>query len=75
LLHLSPPQLLSQSVVYQEGRKGAAAPQKSRVSASLRSTSPLSLRSGHALDCFHPAGKKHVSGFLRKSCLSIFLLA
>src|SRR5918999_1037464 len=44
-------------------RKGAAAPQKSRVSASLRSTSPLSLRSGHALDCFHPAYKSTYRAF------------
>jgi hypothetical protein len=38
-------------------RKGAAAPQKSRVSASLRSIPPLSLRNGQALDFFHPAYK------------------
>jgi hypothetical protein len=36
-------------------RKGAAAPQNSRVSASLRSLPPLPLRKGQALDFFHPA--------------------
>ena len=55
-------------------RKGAAAPQKSRVSASLRSTSPLPLRKGHALDFFHPACLKAIIGLSGKALLLIFLL-
>src|SRR5918992_1251594 len=55
-------------------RKGAHAPQKSRVSASLRSIPPLPLRNGQALDFFHPALKKQVSGFLRKPCFSFFFI-
>ena len=54
------------------GRKGAAAPQQSRVCASLRSTSSLSLRSGQALDCFHPAGKRTIIGLSPKALLPIF---
>ena len=48
LLHTNTPTFFS-------CKKGAAAPQESRVSASLRSIPPLSLRNGHALDFFHPA--------------------
>jgi hypothetical protein len=52
--------------VYQGARKGAAAPQKSRVSASLRSIPPLSLRNGQALDFFHPFLNKQLSGLSEK---------
>jgi hypothetical protein len=48
-------------------RKGAAAPLLSRVSASLRSIPPLSLRNGQALDCIHPAGKKARIGLSPKA--------
>jgi hypothetical protein len=54
-------------------RTGAAAPLPSRVSASLRSIPPLSLRSGQALDCIHPAGNKARIGLSPKALLLIFL--
>ena len=59
--------------MYQEVRKGAAAPLPSRVSASLRSIPPLSLRKGQALDCIHPAGSKAIIGLSEKALLLIFL--
>src|SRR5918992_2455773 len=52
-------------------RKGAHAPQNSRVSAALRSNPPLSLRIGQALDFFHPAGKR-ASIRLSPKALSIY---
>jgi hypothetical protein len=67
--------LLSQSVVYQQGRKGAAAPQKSRVCASLRSLPPLSLRNGQALDFFHPACNKALIGLSPKALSFYFLFS
>jgi hypothetical protein len=49
--------------------KGAAAPLKSRVCASLRSTPPISLRSGQALDFIHPAFLKAIIGLSPKALL------
>jgi hypothetical protein len=65
--------LLHSSQTFFHLRKGVAAPLNSRVSASLRSNPPLSLRIGHALDFFHLAGNRAIMGLSPKAALSIFL--
>jgi hypothetical protein len=66
-------QFLSQAVVYQEGKERGGSPSelKGLRFAPIHFSAPL--RSGQALDFFHPADKRAIIGLSPKALSFIFL--